>query len=427
MSHATANKNLKSLKDNLSGKSEKFEHTSDDTTSKVTKQELMEKEYQETLNKKKLQQEAEEKKYKNITVRIAKEETILCLAIDGSINSREAFDILATEFLNRLKNSVLICPHIYDENLDSQFNWRFQKSNVIDYYKNKILSMLSDYQGYLIIQDRDTNKCHEIEQAYKIAELNECKYFFCAFEGLREQKLKKSRIDIGLEFLLKESRIPIFIMKDNKKRGVHNKGYKWLLVMDRSLSDAIKVFDLFLPVIDFELDTIQGLTLLPSYISKDDVKDSFYKKMEEIGFVENKNFTYMCQSYVNKQSEWLTDYINHNDVDFFDFVIFLNNPQKSKSQGEDCETFKFLKNICANLCFCNYGSIYGYDRKELSKKPTDNDERVYLKKLHEIASHNENKEEDSDKNKEKEKEKDEMNSEVYGVRKGHVFNPSGAK
>ena len=357
-SRSNTKTNTKILKEGLTKKPEKAEITPDNTTSKISKQELIEKEYQESLNKKKLQQQAEEKKYKNTLVRVAKEETILCLAIDGSNNSKEAFEILVSEFINRLKNSVLICPHIYDENRDSQFNWRFQKSNVIDYYKNKILTTLSDYQGYLIIQDLDPNKCHEIEQAYKIAELNKCLYFFCAFEGLREQKLKSSRIDIGLEYLLKESRIPIFIMKDNKKRGVHNKGYKWLLVMDRSLSDAIKVFDLFLPVIDFEKDTIQGLTLLPSYISKDDVKDSFYKKMEEIGFIENKNFTYMCQSYVNKQSVWLTDYINHNEEDFFDFVIFLNNPQKSRSQGKDSETFKFVKNICANLCFCNYGSIF---------------------------------------------------------------------
>ena len=421
-----SNKQLKSLKENLAPKpgkeSTEKNLSSDNTTSKISKQELEEKEYQETLNKKKLQEQAEEKKYKNTTVRISKDETILCLAIDGSTNSREAFEILASEFLNRLKNSVLICPHIYDESRDAQFNWRYQKSNVIEYYKNKLLSELADYQGYLIIQDRDTTKSHEIEQAYKIAELNECKYFFCAFEGLREQKLKGSRIDIGIDYLLKESRIPVFIMKDNKKRGEHNKGYKWLLVMDRSLSSPVKVLDLFLPVIDFEKDTIKGLTLLPSYITKDDVKDSFYKKMEEINFVEDKQFTYLCQPYVNNQSKWLADYINHNEDEFFDFVIFLNNPQKSRSQGNDSETFKFVKTICANLCFCNYGSIFGYDRNLLSKKPTDPDDRTYLKKLHEI--NNEKEKEKAEKSKE---EKEDVHSEVYGVRKGHVFNPTGAK
>ena len=421
-SRSNTKTNTKILKEGLEKKPEKAEIPPDHTTSKISKQELIEKEYQESLNKKKLQQQAEEKKYKNTTIRVAKEETILCLAIDGSTNSKEAFEILVTEFLNRLKNSVLICPHIYDETRDAQFNWRYQKSNVIEYFKTKLLSSLADYQGYLIIQDRDPNKCHEIEQAYKIAELNECKYFFCAFEGLREQKLKSSRIDIGIDYLLKESKIPVFIMKDNKKRGVHNKGYKWLLVMDRSLSDSLRVLDLFLPVIDFEKDKIKGLALLPSYLTKDDVKDSFYKKMEEIGFVENENFTYMCQQYVKDQSEWLADYINHNDEEFFDFVIFLNNAQKAKTQGKDGETFKFIKTICANLCFCNYGNIFGYDRKELSKKPNETEDRVYLKKLHEIADKEAEKKED-----EKENEANDLHNEVYGVRKGHVFDPTGSK
>ena len=148
--------------------------------------------------------------------------------------------------------------------------------NVIEYFKTKLLTSLADYQGYLIIQDRDLNKCHEIEQAYNIAELNSSKYFFCAFEGLREQKLKGSRIDIGIDYLLAESTIPVFIMKDNKKRGVNNKGYKWLLVMDRSNVNCLRVLDLFLPVIDFEVDSIKGLTLLPSYLKKDDIKEQFY-------------------------------------------------------------------------------------------------------------------------------------------------------
>ena len=45
-------------------------------------------------------------------------------------------------------------------------------------------------------------------------------------------------------------------MKDKHKRGVKNQGYKWLLLMDRSNSDCLKVFDLFLPLIDRDKDRI---------------------------------------------------------------------------------------------------------------------------------------------------------------------------
>ena len=453
-SRASTNTQIKTLAEDLSTK--KPEKKVETDTSQISKQELEEKEYQESLARKKLIEQAEEKKYKNTTVRISWEENIMCLAIDGSNHSKAAFEIVINEFLNRIHNSVLICPHIFDNTHDSQFNWRFQKSNVIEYYKTKLITSLADYQGYLIIQDKDNYKCHEIEQAYKISEMNGCKYFFCAYEGLREQKLKPSRIDIGINYLLAESKIPVFIMKDNKKRGVHNQGYKWLLIMDRSNSDCLKVFDLFLPLIDLEKDRVHGLTLLPNYVTFDDIKAPFYQKMEELNFFEGEQFTYTVQNYTSKQSVWLTEYINHNDQDFYDFVIFLNNPQKYKSQGKDCETFRYVKNICANMCFCNYAYLDGYDYKQISKLPNEIDERNYLSK---ISSNNEITRLANDSNKDKTtvdssnklknetvsdvinedekmseinvnnllKEAEEMHSEVIGIRKGEVYDLSPQK
>lgn len=229
------------------------------------------------------------KKYKDIAVRIAPEENIFCLAVDGSQTSKDAFEIIVKEFLNRIHDSVLICPHIYNNLHDEKFNWRFQKAHVIEYYKTRLITSIADHQGYLIIQDRDTYKVHEIEQAYKISEVNEAKYFFCGYEGLREQALKPSRIDVGLEYLLTKSKIPVFVMKDKNMRGVKNQGYKWLLLMDRSNSDCFKVLDLFLPLIDRDIDRIYGLTLMPPFVSYDDIKAPFYEKMKELNFSKENN------------------------------------------------------------------------------------------------------------------------------------------
>ena len=57
----------------------------------------------------------------------------------------------------------------------------------MEYYKTRLITSKADHQGYLIIQDRDTYKSHEIEQTYKIAEINQAKYFFCGYDGLRVQ------------------------------------------------------------------------------------------------------------------------------------------------------------------------------------------------------------------------------------------------
>ena len=424
--------------------------------STISKKELQMKEYEEEVRKKKLKEQLEEKKYRNISIRISKEENIICLSIDGSQTSKDAFEIILAECLPYIHNSVLICPHIYNNTQDEKFNWRYQKANVLEYYKTRLTISLADYQGYLIIQDRDANKMHEIEQSYKIAEMNECKYFFCGYEGLREQALKPSRIDVGIEYLLGESKIPVFIMKDNKKRGHsnNNKGFHWLLVMDKSMNDCYRVLDLFLPLIDRNNDKIYGFTLLPHFAQNDDdVKAKFYEKMKELNFKENEQFQYSSKLYNNSAINILVDFVNHNSEQFFDFVIFLNNPMKFKTQKQECDTFKYVKLLYANIGFCNYAYIHGYDYKVLSKLPNEIDSRAYLDKINKPESKevkealnvllpkkstesieeqieriltDENKEnlqinQKEEDDKEKEKEDEEIYSEIFGVNKGNVF------
>ena len=425
----------------------------------ISKKELQEKEYEEEVRKKKLKEQLEEKKYRNIAVRISQEENILCLSIDGSQSSKDAFEIILTEFLPYIHDSVMICPHIYINTQDEKFNWRYQKANVLEYYKTRLTTSLADYQGYLIIQDRDASKMHEIEQSYKIAEMNQCKYFFCGYEGLREQALKPNRIDVGIEYLLGESKIPVFIMKDNKKRGNKNKGFQWLLVMDESNSDCYRVLDLFLPLIDRSVDKIYGFTLMPQYIQNDDyIKKKFYEKMAELNFKEKEQFEYSAKQYKDSPSKILSDFVNHNSEHFFDFVLFLNNPMKFKSQKNECETFKYIKLLYANIGFCNYAHLYGYDYKEISKLPKEIDPRKYLDKIKKPEAKEVQDALNLDfapyKGKEKEKEKEkkvekkekkekneiienmiindeenknikkndeEIYSEIYGVNKGTVF------
>ena len=51
---------------------------------------------------------------------------------------------------------------------------------------------------------------------------------------------------------------------------------------------------------------------------------------------------------------------------------------KFKSQKQECDTFKYVKLLFANIGFCNYAYIYGYDYKQISKLPSDVDARKYL-------------------------------------------------
>ena len=173
-------------------------------------------------------------------------------------------------------------------------------------------------------------------------------------------------------------------MKDKHKRGVKNQGYKWLLLMDRSNSDCLKVFDLFLPLIDRDKDRIYGLTLMPPYVAFDDIKAPFYEKMKELNFFEGEQFEYSFREYKSNPIPILTEFVNHNPEHYFDFVIFLNNPAKFKMQKKECHTFKYIKLLFANICFCNFAYLEGYDYKVISKLPNEIDERKYLDQFNKV-------------------------------------------
>ena len=64
----------------------------------ISKKELQQKEYENEVWKKKLKEQLDEKKYRNISIRISNEENILCLNVDGSQSSKDAFEIMISEF-----------------------------------------------------------------------------------------------------------------------------------------------------------------------------------------------------------------------------------------------------------------------------------------------------------------------------------------
>jgi len=113
----------------------------------------------------------------------------------------------------------------------------------------------------------------------------------------------------------------------------------------RNVSDNFR--DLFLPLIDRSVDKIYGLTLMSEYTTNyDDMKRHFYDKMKELNLKEKKQFDYSALQYKDHQSIVLVDFVNHNTEQFFDFVVFLNNPMKFKSQKQEFETFKYVRIIC---------------------------------------------------------------------------------
>jgi hypothetical protein len=46
-------------------------------------------------------------------------------------------------------------------------------------------------------------------------------------------------------------------------------------------------------------------------------------------------------------------YVNKNDDNYYDFVVFYNNPDQYRAQGVESENLKMVEKLQANICFVN--------------------------------------------------------------------------
>lgn len=320
-------------------------------------------EMEKELRRKRDEEQREENELKRVEVRNTEDEVIVTLVTDGYDITNGIFNLLFDEFSNCF-NASLICVHVFNEYKDETFNWRFQKRRVINVYKQNLLTHITPEKGHLIIQNFNANNLHPIQQIMNISNTNRSSFMFLSYEGLKTQFCSRRYLNKGIDFLLANSDVPVVIFKEANKRGKNNKGYKWLVIMDRCVNDCFRAFDYFLPMIDIKRDEIFGLTMLPSYCKYDDLQEPFIKKMEEIG-IDEERYKYHCEQYVGSVMPYVKEFVNLNTKDYFDFTIFYNNPFKYKTVKDQSDSFKICTQVQGNICFVN--ALYT-ERKIIEKK-----------------------------------------------------------
>ena len=291
----------------------------------------------------------------------------ICFVIDGGSNAKSSFNITIKEFLPRLKNRELVGCHIYNSTQNSEYNWQYQKSYILDQYLFTFDRIIK-YPNLFYLQDK--KYFHNIVQAYHIANNLNSKYFIFNFYSLKEQNLLIQNIYYGLNFLLTENTLPTLIMKDeltreDKEKGVNNnKGYTWLILLDGTNRKSYNVFEYFWPLIDRKKDFIYVLTIINNGFYSDTVKNDFIKKMKYYNLKENINYYYRLEIIENKKYyKFLKEFINFNEDYYFDFILFYNNPLKYKIKKN--RSYDIIMEIKANIGFINIEDIDDFNSEEI--------------------------------------------------------------
>ena len=143
--------------------------------------------------------------------------------------------------------------------------------------------------------------------------------------------------------------------------------------MDRVDNDCYRALNYFVPMIDPRRDEIHGITFIPSYIKVDDIKEQFEKLVKNIG-INEKKIKYFCQEYSGSFYTFVKNFVNFNpDGDYYDFIIFYNNPQKYSLVKQNSDTFKLSLSVLSNICFVN--ALYA-EKKIVEEKVEEEVDRI---------------------------------------------------
>lgn len=285
---------------------------------------------------------------------------LFVLDANGSIDSEFAFNIICKEFL---QNSRLLVSYLFDSTEDELYNYNNRKDVVMSRYEVLLLTHIEEKKYKFIKKDKKyfTQYNNPEELTNELGSKYNGNFFFCGFKGLKGPFARNENLERGLSYLLSESTMPTVIIKEENFRVMKSRpqtGYKWLFVFDRNSSYCYKILPAFSHLIDASQDTVDALTLLPSFIHFDDIKKNFYEYIENMG-IDVNNSKYEAIEYKKNPSSIVIEKINFGDAPFYDFVVFYNNPISYKNEiyKENNDSFKIAMRAYCNVCFLN-GGLY---------------------------------------------------------------------
>jgi len=271
---------------------------------------------------------------------------VYTICIDGSEHAEGAFNIVKNNFLT--KDDSLIAIYIYNSKKDDYYNYRNKKETIIQNYEN-LISYLDPNKSYFKTEDR-VSSIHVLEQVNRIAYEHKADYLFCGFFGMKGPKGDNNELTTGIDYLLRSASEPFIIIKDiTERQNKKNSKFNWLFVFNQAYKNSSFILDKFLPLVEIEKDTVNGLSLIPYWITSDNVEKEFKEKMKSN---EIQNYSYESKKYETNASSIVNKIVNFGDINY-DFVVIFNNKQKYQAESNTSDNTQILLKSKANICVLN--------------------------------------------------------------------------
>lgn len=281
---------------------------------------------------------------------------IFTLLVTGSDDTDFAFKLLTKNFSNLSEKHKTVFIYISPSHeLDSTLNFKNKKETIINKYAVDMRNLDTDRFFFSAEPSKPSEYPSVLTQYYKNSKNLMASFAFFGFNGLKGPKGCKKELEKNTQFLLKYHKEPYTVMKyDVYEKNDNTRSYNWLFVFDRINTNCFTCFKSFSKLVDFDKDKISGLTLLPKYLTDDDIKSKFFDEMKDRNF---KNFDYACDPYESNASVPVKTKVNYGD-DHYDFVVIYNSYNNSvinklNYEKQKLSNYEILNDCHSNICVNN--------------------------------------------------------------------------
>ena len=287
----------------------------------------------------------------------AKTDVVFCHTVDGSFHSDLGFEILVKKFGNLSKDIkallVYVTPNVAE---DKTNNYRNKKEIILHNYTVNMRNLDSE-KYYFLHEEKNPKYKHSIEQVDKIAEKYTASFLLTGFAGLKGPKGDNKELNKGLEYLLRNCKMPMIILKEsiiNKPENSNMTGNNWLFVFDKINGKCYNIVNKFFGLIDPEKDTVYGLSLIHHKDSLDDLEHIFINDMKQ---KKVKSFFYENQKYESDSYVIVTSKVNFGII-HYDFVVIYNNYGNrdfsvSPNEKQILSNISVISGCSSNICILN--------------------------------------------------------------------------
>jgi len=277
---------------------------------------------------------------------------IYCVAVDGSESSEHAFNLVLNELYK--KGDRIYVVHITTNKKSTELPYDYQPETIRSKYDTKLSGHLIRSQYDVILTERHSNNDHALVQVNEIAIAKKCTLLVIGFHG---HKLSNTRSELtkGISYIINNIKLPSIVVKENSSRKKkENNGFTWMSAIEDNSSKSFKAFQYSLNYVDSSKDRVVGVHVkVHDDEWASDVKNSFDS------ICDNKQLSNFVFCAVEKPKgknveNVLTDLVNFNEKESFDFLILGHNSNKSGNFNPKSKAFpvgEVIKNSQANIFF----------------------------------------------------------------------------